>query len=418
MIAKFLNETCACKTFDLNLFKSHLASDPELAGICKQIIEDRPHLFSATTVYLSSSQFKAMEKIINAIEETLKLSTFKSLAFSNSLPISHQDQGPRGVCMGYDFHLGDEGPKIIEINTNAGGPLLNLELARAQTDCCNEFNLFSNASDRDFFEMFLQEWKLIKADSELKLIAIVDDAPESQYLNPEFKLFVRLFKKFGLKAVIADPKDLIYKNDALYFQEEKVDLIYNRLTDFYLEQEAHQEIKKAYELNQVALTPAPIHHALFANKKNLKTLTDTETLNQLGVSLETQKTLLAGIPKTEIVSKDKAEVLWARRRNLFFKPVAGYGGKATYRGDKVTHKVWDEILDAEYVAQELIAPSKRVILKDGIKTDLKVDIRAYTYGGKIQLLAARLYSGQTTNFRTEGGGFAPVFVVQDQSESS
>ena len=48
---------------------------------------------------------------------------------------------------------------------------------------------------------------------------------------------------------------------------------------------------------------------------------------------------------------------------------------------------------------------------DGVATDLKFDIRAYTYGGQIQLLAARTYNGQTTNFRTEGGGFSPVVVI-------
>ena len=37
--------------------------------------------------------------------------------------------------------------------------------------------------------------------------------------------------------------------------------------------------------------------------------------------------------------------------------------------------------------------------------------RAYTYGGRIQLLAARTYSGQTTNMRTPGGGFCPVMVL-------
>jgi hypothetical protein len=41
-------------------------------------------------------------------------------------------------------------------------------------------------------------------------------------------------------------------------------------------------------------------------------------------------------------------------------------------------------------------------------TALKVDLRAYSYDGEVLLLAARLYRGQTTNFRTEGGGFAPV----------
>jgi hypothetical protein len=35
----------------------------------------------------------------------------------NGLP-----QVPRGVFMGYDFHLTESGPKLIEINTNAGGP--------------------------------------------------------------------------------------------------------------------------------------------------------------------------------------------------------------------------------------------------------------------------------------------------------
>jgi hypothetical protein len=42
-------------------------------------------------------------------------------------------------------------------------------------------------------------------------------------------------------------------------------------------------------------------------------------------------------------------------------------------------------------------------------TALKYDVRCFVYAGKIQLLAARLYQGQATNFRTPGGGFAPVF---------
>ena len=45
------------------------------------------------------------------------------------------------------------------------------------------------------------------------------------------------------------------------------------------------------------------------------------------------------------------------------------------------------------------------------RTRLKMDIRAYVYAGSIQLLAARLYQGQTTNFRTPGGGFAPVYIM-------
>ena len=41
---------------------------------------------------------------------------------------------------------------------------------------------------------------------------------------------------------------------------------------------------------------------------------------------------------------------------------------------------------------------------------LKFDIRNYVYDGAVQFVTARLYQGQTTNFRTPGGGFAPVFT--------
>jgi hypothetical protein len=44
---------------------------------------------------------------------------------------------------------------------------------------------------------------------------------------------------------------------------------------------------------------------------------------------------------------------------------------------------------------------------------MKFDLRAYAYDGQVQWVAARLYQGQTTNFRTPGGGFAPVYSTGD-----
>jgi hypothetical protein len=89
-----------------------------------------------------------------------------------------------------------------------------------------------------------------------------------------------------------------------------------------------------------------------------------------------------------------------------------FGSRATYRGDKLTKRVWQEIVEGSYVAQQQVIPSERGILVNDEKISLKMDVRAYVYEGKIQLLAARLYQGQTTNFRTLGGGFAPVFSIQ------
>jgi hypothetical protein len=48
--------------------------------------------------------------------------------------------------MGYDFHLSPDGPRLIEINTNAGGAFLNAALARAHHACCESMGLLMDAT--------------------------------------------------------------------------------------------------------------------------------------------------------------------------------------------------------------------------------------------------------------------------------
>jgi hypothetical protein len=160
----------------------------------------------------------------------------------------------------------------------------------------------------------------------------------------------------------------------------------------------------------VVVTPNPFHHALFADKRNLVTLSDPESLSAHGIPRADQSPF-AAVPVTRLVTAADADELWARRNGLFFKPLAGHGGKAVYRGDKLTKRVWGEILAGQYVAQERVSPSERLVALPDQSTRHKFDIRLYTYAGRTLLAAARLYQGQTTNFRTPGGGFAPVIVV-------
>ena len=84
------------------------------------------------------------------------------------------------------------------------------------------------------------------------------------------------------------------------------------------------------------------------------------------------------------------------------------GSRASYRGDKLTRRVWGEMAAGTYIAQEVVTPSERHV--GAGNAPLKTDIRCYAYRGRPLLYAARLYQGQTTNFRTPGGGFAPVLT--------
>jgi len=358
-----------------------------------------------------------MADIVRAVESVVALPGYRERVLQWAPEIARFDAGPRGVFFGYDFHLGEAGPQLIEINTNAGGPLLNTALARAQRACCEAMEGLTlppdtiAAVEQSFVEMFREEWRLQRGTVPPCSIAIVDTDPERQYLHPEFRLFKALFERNGIAAVIADPDQLVLRDDGLWCGELKIDLVYNRLTDFSLEEPANAVLRDAYLQGKVVLTPHPRAHALYADKRNLVVLTDDALLRSWNVPDATIDILVSGIPRTVLVTRENADDLWTRRRQLFFKPSAGYGSKAAYRGDKLTKRVWEEILAGDYVAQEFAPAGERRLQREGQPVELKVDVRDYVYDGRVQLLAARLYQGQTTNFRTAGGGFASVFVL-------
>jgi hypothetical protein len=270
------------------------------------------------------------------------------------------------------------------------------------------------AFEQRLVDMFRHEWRRAGRDAPLHSIAIVDANPSAQYLYPEFLLFQRLFERHGLHAVIADPAALRWRDGKLWHDDQAIDLVYNRLTDFYLELPASAALRDAWLAQAVALTPHPQAHALYADKRHLALFSDAQRLQALGVDETTRRLLLDHVPHTEVVQPADAERLWAARRGLFFKPVAGFGSRAAYRGDKLTKRVWHEILDGDYVAQALVPPGERRI-DDASTQAMKFDLRAYVYAGELQWVAARLYQGQTTNFRTPGGGFAPVYSSVDAS---
>lgn len=418
--ADALNHGCFCRTLNPEQLRQEIERVPSLHGLMQTIWQTRPHLFAATAVFLTDAMVQQMADTVAALDRVMALPAYQAQALARAPAMAGAAFGPRGACMGFDFHWSPSGPKLIEINTNAGGALLNAALLGAQVACCEPMQgqLEQPAHlETIFFEMFNAEWRLQRGEAPLRTVVIVDDDPAGQYLAPEFELFRQMFLRQGVHAEVLDPACLSWCEGQLWADERPIDLVYNRLTDFYLEDAAHQPLRQAYLAAAVVLTPNPHAHALYADKRNLIALSDDAQLAAWGASVPDRARLQAAVPQTQSVTLEKAEVLWAQRKHLFFKPATGYGGKAAYRGDKLTKRVWAEILAGDFVAQALVPPGERAIKVDGVPTDLKFDLRAYAYAGQVQLLAARMYRGQTTNFRTEGGGFAPVIAVPGYGES-
>jgi len=405
-VAATLNRDCRCSVTDLAAVRERI---DDALGSGQSILQTHPHLFSDVPVFLERDHFAEMQRAIEAIETVASSAAWLQAALADAPAIARRAVAQRGVFFGYDFHIGPSGPKLIEINTNAGGAFLNVAARDAQTACCAAgLDPLASAPtgsqlEEHIIAMFRREWRLARGDTPLRRIAIVDQDPAAQYLHPEFVLAQRLFESRGIIARVADVRALRVVDGRLMVDDEPVDLVYNRSTDFYLESDGSAALRQAYEADLAVVTPHPRAHALFAHKRNLVTLSDPGALARLGVAPALVDTLRRVVPVTREVSGD-GDRWWKDRKSWFFKPGTGFGSRGTYRGDKMTRRVFDDVMSGDYIAQEFTPAGERL--------EMKVDIRCYVYESRIQLMAARLYQGQTTNFRTAGGGFAPVYVTR------
>lgn len=361
------------------------------------------------TIKLPKNIIEQMQDLITAVEKVITISNEKNNNSSNSSNIRNDNL--KGIFMGYDFHLQNNNenknitPKLIEINTNAGGAFLNLCLLNAIYK--NDKNNVADKLANEFVAMFKNEFAIFSNNQKnLQTIAIVDENPSEQFLYPEFEICQKILAKNNIQTIISSPENLSIQNNNLYYNNSiKIDFVYNRMTDFYLRSNAkNNALLTAYQNDFAAISPNPKIYDLYANKNNLINLSNADFLDNLNIDNQSKNILLKHIPKILKVKNNDTEYLWKQRKNLFFKTAEGYGSKAVYRGDKLTKKVFAEIIESDaYLAQEIIPPSEHLL--KNINAVMKADFRCYCYNGKIQLVAARLYQGQTTNFRTENGGF-------------
>jgi len=410
------NRDCECVGADVPALQRRLDLTLGEAGINGSIVDSHPHLFSATPVFLAREHARQMQRVITAVGAVAALPAYREEVLGHAPAIARKAPLNLGVFFGFDFHIAADGAKLIEINTNAGGALLNIEMRRELQACCEPAAAYLGGEpDADSLEeavvdMFLNEWRLARGVGSPETIAIVDDSPQAQYLFPEFLLIQKLFAARGVRALIVDASDLVIESGALCARGQRIDLVYNRSTDFYFAEPAHAALAEAHARDAAVITPHPHAHALFANKRNLVTLSDADSLRAMGASPADIEALMESVPASRRVTGPEA-LRWEDRKQWFFKPATGFGSRGTYRGDKITRRVFDEVMRGDYIAQRISPPSER--WRAASQQSFKLDVRSFAYDGKTQLLAARLYQGQTTNFRSAGGGFAPVYLLGD-----
>ena len=306
--------------------------------------------------------------------------------------------------LGFDFHLTPQGPKLIEINTNAGGLATVFTFAGSTTKelkCLERIHV-----ETRFIEEIKAEFRIAREyfsnstkstlPSQITTVAIVDENVEKQALYSEMLAFKALLEQFNIKTFVLSPWDIELNDDfSLSHQGTRIDFIYNRITsNFRLGNESHSHLRNAAINEQVVISPHPAAYVRIADKRNLLVL--HEKIKELE---NTQSDItFGGIVPQSLLLSDKDAEFWAKnKKNWVFKPAEGCGSKGVYRGDKISAAKL-KTLPADTIAQEFCPPS---VSADGTK----LDFRVYSRSSAILGLATRHFSGQVMEMSSPKAGF-------------
>jgi hypothetical protein len=345
-----------------------------------------------------------MVRLVRLLNKLSQNSAYQTL-LNDDLPVTARvNHGHAAVMMGYDFHLSPTGVKLIEVNTNAGG--LWLGSLCYQPDA----TAFPPRLAKHLLQSFITDYALFSQnlDARPKFMVILDESPQIQFLYPEMKVFAQLFRAAGIDAEIAAPEQLSYKQDGLYLNDRRVEMIYNRHCDFYLATAAMTLIREAWMKGNVCLSPNPRVYGLLADKRRMIIWSNPELLSGLGLSLQEITLLENTVPQTLPLNTLTAEQAWETRKQWVFKPESGYGSRGVYVGDKLTKSKLAELKGLNTLIQKRIPAS---VTRINSEVSFKTDLRLFVYQQKVLAVSARLYQGQVTNLRTQDGGFAKVCVI-------
>lgn len=362
---------------------------------------------TTSPVDLPRSALVRMSRLVRLLFRLSSDPAYRALVGGEVPETGRFDPGHDAVMMGYDFHLEGDRPKLIEVNTNAGGALLAYLAHHPSAEMARE--LLPARLRREFLHSFAEEtvrFSRGKAERPRTLL-ILDEEPERQFLYQEMLIFAELFREWGIRTWIADPARLCAAEDGIFVEGEKIDLVYNRHTDFYLETSAMEGIRRAYLAGAVCLTPNPFVYALLADKRRMTLWSDPDALASLGLREEEIRLLQETVPESRLLCGLDRETLWRDRSRWVFKPVSRFGSRGVFLGRKISRTRFEELPPEETLVQREVPPSEHLTGGGAMKTDF----RLYVYRTRTLGVAARLYQGQVTNLRTPGGGFAPVRIV-------
>jgi hypothetical protein len=350
------------------------------------------------------------------------------------------DPGFRGVSRTsrLDSFLTEKSYQFVELNAETPAGIAYADVASEifrELDVMKQFReryRVTPLSGREkLLDVLLAAYREFSGQDKKPNIAIVDlrGLPTER----EFELFREFFQSRGFNTVIADPRELEFRQGKLYAGDFAIDLIYKRLlvNEFIEVLDEAWDLLRAYEARAVCLVNS-FRGKLVHKKLLFGVLTDEQFSHYF---TDEEKALIhRHIPWTRRFEErktqyngqeiDLVEFTRNNRERLVLKPNDEYGGKGIFIGWESDEAVWDEAISTAlqnaYLVQERVTTSREVFpwIIGEAQVDFVeqlIDLDPLLFDGKVGSAFTRLSSTELCNV-TAGGGMVPTFILEDEGE--
>ena len=321
-----------------------------------------------TQRYLDSKEFRKKFEYSPLLEELILVDS----GYDINVPIGRFDLFYNNKDNFKFCELNTDGSSAMNEDNTIGNILLQTKGLQdfSQKHSLALFELINRWVD-DSISIF-RKWN---SEIEKPNVAIVDFTESGT--SKEFEVFKNTFIKKGYNTIIADPRELKYRNGHLYLEDFKIDLVYRRIVTFELIEKAHEvpDFIEAYK-NKAFCCIGSIKSQIIHNKIIFKILHDEDTLEFL--SEDERNFVKRHIPVTGLFKGEKEvyNKVLSDKDKYIMKPLDLNASRGVYAGRDLSQDEWekrlDESFDKDYLYQEFFEPFTRehVIFEDD---ELKIE---------------------------------------------
>lgn len=256
----------------------------------------------------------------------------------------------------------------------------------------------------------------IQGDSTTLCVALV--CRRDSFITSDFQALGRRLLNLGFEVVFADPGDLVFnfQDDCLYFEDQKVDLIYRDIIDDFfgpLASPGSSGMMEALRKGKVCLIN-PIG-SLAGDFKNILAVMHQSDFQQRLTENELES-IQKCVPWTSQLKSNLVDMALQNQKALIVKPNLGFGGQEVYIGRDCSPDEWHrrihEHLKTDLTVQEFVEIPEAyfpIIQEDGRVhfESRKFNLNLWVVMGKFQSAFIRISEHSVINV-SQGGGLVPV----------